>query len=144
MTKPYLATDFYKVSHAMNRLNKPALHPESIEYIYEVLTPRQNSFFPYDDKMVVFGYEFFVARLLSEWQKEFFDKDWEDIKSDFYVFFEMSDSLVYRSMVEKLKQLHDLGYLPLEIRSLPEGSLVPMRVPVLSIRNTDPDFYWLP
>ena len=51
MTKPYLATDFYKVSHAMNRLNKPALHPESIEYIYEVLTPRQNSFFPYDDKM---------------------------------------------------------------------------------------------
>lgn len=144
MTKPYLATDFYKVSHAMRRLDKPALHPESIEYIYEVLTPRQNSFFPYDDKMVVFGYEFFVARLLNDWQKEFFDKEWEDIKQDFYVFFEMSNSSVYRSMVEKLKKLHDLGYLPLEIRSLPEGSLVPMRVPVLSIRNTDPDFYWLP
>lgn len=144
--KPYLATDFYKVSHAMNvgNTNTPALHPEKIETVYETLTPRQNTFFPYDDKMVVFGYEFFVAQLLKSWKEKFFDKDWDTIKPDFKVFEHLSNKHVYESMVAKFKELHDLGYLPLEIRSLPEGTLVPMRVPVLSIRNTDKRFYWLP
>lgn len=39
--------------------------------------------------------------------------------------------------------LHDLGFLPLEFRSLPEGSLVPMGIPVLTITNTDDRFHWL-
>ncbi|HSC36825.1 MAG TPA: nicotinate phosphoribosyltransferase, partial [Chitinophagaceae bacterium] len=39
--------------------------------------------------------------------------------------------------------LHDLGYLPLEIKAVPEGSLVPMRVPVFTTRNTVPEFFWL-
>ena len=144
--KPYLATDFYKVSHAMNvaDTNTPALHPEKIETIYETLTPRQNSFFPYDDKMVAFGYEYFVHDLLKSWQKEFFDKDWTEIAPDFLVFKHMSNDHVYNSVTSKFKELHELGYLPLEIRSLPEGTLVPMRVPVLSIRNTNRHFYWLP
>lgn len=144
--KPYLATDFYKVSHAMNvdGTNIPALHPEKIETVYETLTPRQNTFFPYDDKMVVFGYEYFINELLKSWNDDFFNKSWDDIKPDFLVFKHMSNEHVYSSMVNKFKQLHNLGYLPLEIRSLPEGALVPMRVPVLSIRNTDSRFYWLP
>lgn len=146
LIKPYLETDFYKVSHAMNvkGTNTPALHPEKIETVYETLTPRQNTYFKYDDKMVVFGYEFFMHDLLNSWQKEFFDKDWDEIKPDFEVFRDMSNDQVYNSMVAKFKELHDLGYLPLEVRSLPEGSLVPMRVPALSIRNTDKRFYWLP
>ena len=144
--KPYLETDFYKVSHAMNvkGTNTPALHPEKIETVYETLTPRQNTYFKYDDKMVVFGYEFFMQDLLKSWQTEFFDKPWNTIKPDFEVFRDMSNEQVYKSMTAKFKELHDLGYLPLEIRSLPEGSLVPMRVPALSIRNTDKRFYWLP
>ncbi|MBD0164501.1 nicotinate phosphoribosyltransferase, partial [Acinetobacter baumannii] len=39
--------------------------------------------------------------------------------------------------------LHDLGYLPLRIKALPEGSRVNMRVPVLTVINTDPRFFWL-
>jgi nicotinamide phosphoribosyltransferase len=42
-----------------------------------------------------------------------------------------------------LEKLHDLGYLPVEIKALPEGSRVPMRVPCLTIVNTLPEFYWL-
>jgi nicotinamide phosphoribosyltransferase len=42
-----------------------------------------------------------------------------------------------------LEDLHDLGYLPIKIKALPEGSVVPMRVPVLTIVNTHPDFFWL-
>lgn len=41
-------------------------------------------------------------------------------------------------------QLHSIGYLPIEIRSLPEGTTVNPGTPVLPVINTHPDFYWLP
>ena len=44
---------------------------------------------------------------------------------------------------EHMEKLYDLGYLPIEIKALPEGSRVPMRVPCLTIVNTFPEFYWL-
>jgi len=36
------------------------------------------------------------------------------------------------------------GRLPIEIEAVPEGTIVGTRVPVAQIRNTDPDFFWLP
>ncbi|WP_136657868.1 nicotinate phosphoribosyltransferase [Nitratireductor sp. XY-223] len=36
------------------------------------------------------------------------------------------------------------GSLPLSIEALPEGSVVPAGTPLVQIRNTDPDFFWLP
>ena len=45
--------------------------------------------------------------------------------------------------ISHIGQLWDLGYLPLLIKALPEGSLVPVGVPVLTIINTNPDFFWL-
>ena len=44
---------------------------------------------------------------------------------------------------EHIEKLHDLGYLPIEIKALPEGSSAKMKVPVLTIVNTLPEFYWL-
>ena len=35
------------------------------------------------------------------------------------------------------------GYLPLEIRALPEGMIVPVGVPVMQVENTDPSMPWL-
>lgn len=46
--------------------------------------------------------------------------------------------------IKKISDLYDLGYLPIEVRVLPEGTLVPMQVPVIEITNTHPDFAWLP
>ena len=42
-----------------------------------------------------------------------------------------------------LRFLHGLGYLPLEIRAVPEGTLVPLRVPMLTIENTVPECFWV-
>lgn len=42
-----------------------------------------------------------------------------------------------------IAELHDLGYLPVEIKALPEGTLCPIGVPLLTICNTDPNFFWL-
>lgn len=44
---------------------------------------------------------------------------------------------------ENVAALHDLGYLPIELKSIPEGTLVPLRVPIVTVTNTHPDFGWL-
>lgn len=46
--------------------------------------------------------------------------------------------------LQRLTDLYNLGYLPLCIKALPEGSRVPVGVPVLTITNTVDEFYWLP
>lgn len=40
------------------------------------------------------------------------------------------------------EELHDLGYLPILVKALPEGSRVNAKVPVFTIRNTDTRFAW--
>ena len=45
--------------------------------------------------------------------------------------------------VTHFEKLHDLGYLPIEVKAISEGTMVPIKVPVLTIYNTHPDFYWL-
>lgn len=55
----------------------------------------------------------------------------------------------YEYMIDKdscpshIEELHDLGYLPIRIKALPEGTLCPIRVPALTFINTHPDFFWL-
>ena len=148
LLKPHISTDFYKVAHAMNvnmeGQSVAGLHPVGISRMYLGLTPRGNSYFPYDDKMVVFGYEFFVHSLNNTWKKNFFDKPWSELEEDFDVFGMMSSESIQESVAAKFKAMHELGYLPLNVKSLPEGTLAPMRVPVFTIENTHPDFYWLP
>jgi nicotinamide phosphoribosyltransferase len=42
-----------------------------------------------------------------------------------------------------IEALHDLGYLPIHVKALDEGTLVPLRVPMLTIENTLPEFFWV-
>lgn len=45
--------------------------------------------------------------------------------------------------VDGWKAVADLGYLPLEIQALPEGTVVPLRTPQVQVTNTLADFFWL-
>ena len=45
--------------------------------------------------------------------------------------------------VSELEALHNLGFLPIRIKALPEGSRCNIKVPVLTIVNTKPEFFWL-
>ncbi|MBW3097680.1 nicotinate phosphoribosyltransferase [Pseudohoeflea coraliihabitans] len=49
----------------------------------------------------------------------------------------------HRQGWELLVTRHD-GRLPLLIEALPEGTLAPVGTPLVQVRNTDPDFFWLP
>lgn len=44
---------------------------------------------------------------------------------------------------EHIRALHKLGYLPIRIKALPEGSICPIRVPMITVINTKPEFFWL-
>lgn len=135
MTPIYLAADFYKLSHREQ-------YPEGTEFVYSTLTPRSNKYAPWSYEIVFFGLQYFIKEYLIErFNKEFFAQPKEVVLNTYKQF--VGDCLGKVPDVEHLAKLHDLGYLPLEIKAFKEGSLVPIKCPVLTIENTHPDFFWL-
>jgi nicotinamide phosphoribosyltransferase len=134
-TNPFLLTDYYKVGHIFQ-------YPQGTTLVYSNLTPRKTRN-PEMDKMVFFGLQYFIkAYLVDYFYENFFAQPKEKVIQDYRRRITTSlgsDLPAY----DHLEKLHDLGYLPVEIKALPEGSLVPMKVPCLTIVNTAPEYYWL-
>lgn len=130
-----LFTDCYKVGHIHQ------YHP-NMTLGYSNYTNRNNKFAPYTDKVVLFGVQGLVNSLKTLWDRDFFNKPLEDVMTTYK---EVVDHIFGKDKIdtEPMHKLHKLGYLPIEIKSLPEGSLVPVGVPVLTIKNTHDDFAWL-
>ena len=42
-----------------------------------------------------------------------------------------------------IRDLHKLGYLPIKIKAVPEGTRIPIRVPMFTIENTVNKFFWV-
>lgn len=136
ITPIYLSTDFYKLSHREQ-------YPQGTTTVYSTLTPRSNKYAPWSDQIVFFGLQYFIKEYLIErFNKEFFKVPIDEVV-DLYTNF-IKNTLGKETVeVDHLVKLHKLGYLPLEIKALPEGTLAPMRCPVMTIENTHPDFFWL-
>ncbi|HLK27038.1 MAG TPA: nicotinate phosphoribosyltransferase [Puia sp.] len=133
-TNPFLLTDYYKVGHVFQ-------YPDNTTLVYSNLTPRKSRIEGVDE-MVFFGLQYFIKEYLIKYFNEnFFNQPKEKVLNEYKR--RISTSLGNLPTYEHLKKLHDLGYLPLEIKALPEGSLVPMRVPCLTVMNTRKEFYWL-
>lgn len=137
MSNPLLQTDSYKLSHREQ-------YPAGTEQIYSNFTARsgQHSGIP-DSKGVWFvGLQYFIKEyLINEWNNKFFTKPKNEVVMKYKNFIE--NFLHSNVSVEHIEQLHDLGYLPLTIKALPEGSFVPYKVPLLTVTNTKPEFFWL-
>jgi nicotinamide phosphoribosyltransferase len=82
-----------------------------------------------------------MQQIHEAFEKEFFSKPKDEVCGEMKR--ELSMYLGTDYDVSHFEALHDLGYLPIAVKALPEGSLVPMKVPVLTIYNTHPDFYWI-
>lgn len=133
-------TDSYKLSH------KGFMNPGT-EYIFSNGTARSDKHSPLpqelrDGKIVWYGLSKFMQEvLIAEWNETFFNKNWgTEILPELMMYL---GAYLGMEDFEHFKALHELGYLPIEIRSLPEGSLVPIRVPVYVMYNTDAKFPWL-
>jgi nicotinamide phosphoribosyltransferase len=136
---PHL-TDFYKTGHIRQ-------YPEGTEYVYSNFTCRSDKWAnvlpDFDHKVVVFGIQAVCQWLLRDlWNQTFFDIPKEEAIAKYKK--RMDGALGPGAVsVEHIAALHDLGYLPVLIEALPEGSRVNIRVPFLTIVNTRPEFYWV-
>ena len=132
---PLLLTDGYKTGHHQQ-------YPKGTTLVYSNFTPRSNKYAPKGcDQIVSFGQQMVMKQIHEAFQNEFFSKPKEDVCGEMKR--ELSLYLGTDYDVTHFEKLHDLGYLPIHVKGIEEGTLVPMRVPVLTIYNTHPDFYWV-
>ena len=129
------ATDFYKTDHRRQ-------YPEGTEIVYSNMTARK-SMLPNIHQVVFFGLQgFIMSRLQYGFNGDFFLQPKDSAVASYK---RRLDNALGKDAVpvEHIAALYDLGYLPLRIKAVPEGTLVPIGVPFLTIVNTDKRFYWL-
>lgn len=132
---PITLIDGYKLDHRRQ-------YPPGTEFVYSNWTPR-GSRIPGQDEVVFFGLQAFLDKYLTEkMNRQFFRMPEEEVCGQYLQ--RVNSYLGPNDIgVEHIRALHRLGYLPLEFRALPEGTLCPLRVPMMTVENTHPDFAWL-
>ncbi len=135
IASPIHYTDFYKTGHRQQ-------YPKGTSLVYSNMTAR-GSRIPDIDWVVMFGLQYFLKEYLGyQFRINFFNRKQSNVIAEYKRRLDTSlgpDAVPMDHMVA----LHDLGYLPVVIKALPEGSIVPLRVPFLTIENTHPDFFWV-
>ena len=132
-TTPLHFTDFYKVGHVFQ-------YPEGTEHVYSNLTPRASRI-PGVDKVVFFGLQHFLLGMGEQLDGAFFNRPKREVV-DLYRS-RTEAALGSLPSYEHIANLHDLGYFPLKVKALPEGTLVPLRVPCATLINTHSEFAWV-
>lgn len=126
--------DGYKLDHRRQ-------YPAGTEMVYSNWTPRKSRVEGSNHAMFL-GMQYFIMEYLDKQWDEFFNSNLNETVDRYTA---LVNSYLGPNEVgaEHIKALHALGYMPLRIRALPEGTLVPMGVPMFTIENTHPDFFWL-
>ena len=135
-TNPMLLIDYYKAVHA-------EMLPEKMTKSVSYFTPRMSRIDRWD-KVVMFGLQGLIRTwLIDYFNSEFFEKPFDEVIREYR---RVLDNTLGKKVygIEKIEKLHRLGYLPVEIAALPEGTRVPVHVPMFGITNTHPEFAWLP
>ncbi|MEM6630312.1 MAG: nicotinate phosphoribosyltransferase [Bacteroidota bacterium] len=132
---PLLLTDGYKVDHRRQ-------YPEGTSLVYSNWTPRKSRINGIEE-VVFFGLQYFIKKyILEEFQRNFFDQPKSEVSRKYAR--RINNYLGPNSVgVAHIEALHDLGYIPMVFKALPEGVTVPIRVPMFTMYNTLPEFFWL-
>lgn len=135
MPNPATYCDFYKTGHRLQ-------YPTGTTRVYSNWTPR-GSRVEGQKHVVFFGLQYFLQKYLAEeFRTGFFDRPVQEVCDKYE--WRMLGALGPNNIgTDHIRALHELGYIPLEFRALPEGTLVPLRVPALTVENTHPEFFWL-
>lgn len=148
-TSMILMSDFYKQAHAEQ-------YPEGITKLISYATARMTRI-PKEmcgDKLTVFGIQAYVKDFLIErFNETFFNVPLEEAMAEYNEIIGPTFPIQYVN-TGKFEALHKLGYLPVEVGCLAEGTRVPIRsafelpegqcqVPFMYIINTHPDFPWI-
>lgn len=126
MGNPIFDTDSYKLSHFTQ-------YPEGTEYVSSYIEPRK----AWDeiDRVLFFGLQAELMKLAGAIiTQERLDEAAPFLKAHGFD--------IFVAGWQHIIDAHG-GRLPVLIEALPEGTLAPVSVPQLRIRNTDPKVYWL-
>lgn len=132
---PLLLIDFYKATHHEQ-------YPKGLTKMVSYYTPRMSRLDDVDH-LTFFGLQGFIDEyLIDGFNNNFFNRDIEEVVDEYnrILTYTMGPG-TYED--QKIRDLHELGYLPLEIRAVPEGSRTKVGVPQIEISNTHPNFVWL-
>ena len=132
-------TDGYKLGHA-------EMYPQGTEMVYSNNTPRSNRLFKgsslYDGKLVVFGPQGGFQEIVEYWNESFFSQPKEKVIKRFTrrVNAYLGEGVVN---VARMAALHDLGFLPIRVKTMPEGTRINMKIPMFTVMSTFPEFFWV-
>lgn len=122
-----LLADSYKVTHHLQ-------YPPDTTYIYSYFESRGGKF----EKTLFFGLQYILKHWLSGPVVTL-----EKIAEAKSVFEEHLGQNVFNEEGWKYIVEEHGGYLPLRIKAVPEGTLVPFKNVLFTVENTDPKCFWL-
>lgn len=132
---PLLETDFYKTIHHL-------AYVPGLEFLVSYWTPRMTRIEGVN-KVVMFGLQGLIKEhLIDAFEKHFFGRPWEELEAEY-------KRVIAHTMTEQasdtteMKKLYDLGYLPIQIKAVAEGTRVNIKTPMFEISNTVKGFGWL-
>ena len=135
MYNPLLMIDFYKAVHSEQ-------YPKDMSLIYSPYTPRMTRLDDTDHVTYFGGQAFCKEYLIKAFNEHFFNRSEEEVVAEY------NRVLTYTLgpgtyNPEKIRKLHRLGYLPIAMYAVPEGTRTKIGVPQSVFVNTNPDFAWL-
>ncbi len=135
MYNPLLMIDFYKSTHHEQ-------YPAGLTKMVSYYTPRMSRLKD-TDKITMFGLQAFIKEyLIDGFNTYFFNRPEDEVVAEYE---RVLNATLGKGAFEsqKIRELHQLGYLPLEISAVPEGMRTAIGVPQIDITNTHPNFVWL-
>ena len=118
------------------------MYPQGTETVYSNFTPRSNRHAPNNvDYVISFGQQMVMRQIHEMFQVGFFDKPKDEVCGEIKKEYSLFLNTDYDT--SHLEALHDLQYLPLNVKAIKEGTTVPIGIPVLTIYNTKPEQFWL-
>lgn len=122
-----LSTDVYKLGHLRQ-------YPKGTTKVYSYLQARSDKKLPYT---LFYGLQYYLKLLENNPPCVHCAKE----------FFEYHKGILGNLPEEtetKIMKLANLGYWPIKIKAVAEGTIVPNRNVLMTLVNTHPDFYWVP
>ena len=132
---PLLETDFYKTIHHL-------AYVPGLDFLVSYWTPRMTRIEGIN-KVVMFGLQGLIKEhLIDAFEKHFFGRPWDELEAEY-------KRVIAHTMTEQasdtteMKKLYDIGYLPIQIKAVAEGTRVNIKTPMFEISNTVKGFGWL-
>ena len=135
LDNPLFWIDFYKVGHVSQ-------YPTDTQFVWSNWTAR-SSRVSGAKHVIWFSGQYVMWTLNEAWKKHFFSRPLSELLAEYRMLIKATLG-VAEPRTDHIEALHHLGYLPIKIYALPEGSSVPLGVPMFVITNTLPAFFWMP